>query len=308
MDSTAQTKPRWEFVVPSLKDPRFMVAGALTLWTVLGQTAYYFNRDLTQIGLAVGTACLLDFIILAAWRRQIAVPLSAYITAMSVGLLLESYDWRVFVVAPAWGILSKYLIRDRVRHFFNPSNFAIVMAMRLSHGLASVAPGSQWGADYRVAFVILCLGLLMMYRLKTLQLVLAWLGGYVAMSLLRMAMGQGGLIFALGPMTGAEFALFTFSMLPDPKACPPTARGRIGWGISIAIMDGVLRYLEIRYSMFYALFTHCAILPIMRQIAIRSGLKEREVWRLLKIPIGRTGDGVPLPAPSPRTASAIPPR
>ena len=132
------------------------------------------------------------------------------------------------------------------------------------------------------AFAILGLGCLMMTRLKRLDLALAWIGGFVLMSLLRMALGQGGLVFALGSMTGAEFALFTFSMLPDPKTSPPTRAGRIGWALSIAVLDGVLRYFEIRYSMFYSLFIHCAMLPILRSIAIRSGFQEKEVWRLLK--------------------------
>src|ERR1039457_5512117 len=286
MTRIAPNKEPWTFVVPSLKDPRCTIAAALTLWTVLGQTAYYFNRDPLQLGVAIGSACLLDFAITAFWRRQLVVPLSAYITALSVGLLLESYDWRVFVVAPIWGILSKYLLRDRTRHFFNPSNFAIVMALVFSHGLASVAPGSQWGADYRVAFVIIALGLMMMRRLRQLDLTFAWMGGFVVMSLLRMALGQGGLVFALGPLTGAEFALFTFSMMPDPKTCPPTRRGRIVWALSIAFTDGVLRFLEIRYSMFYAMFAHCAILPVVRALAARAGVQEKEVWRIIKLPFG----------------------
>jgi enediyne biosynthesis protein E5 len=280
---------QWTFVVPGLKDPRCMLSVGLTLWTVLGQTAYYFNRNPSQLGIAVLTACLLDFIIVAIWKREISLPLSAYITALSVGLLLESYDWRVYVVVPAWSILSKYLLRDSTRHFFNPSNFGIVMVLLFGHGIASVAPGSQWGADYRVAFAILCLGMLMMTRLKRLDLALGWLGGYVLMSLLRMALGQGGLVFALGPMTGAEFALFTFSMLPDPKTSPPTRTGRIAWGLSIAVVDGILRYFEIRYSMFYALFGHCAILPLMRAMAAKAGFQEKEVWRILKIRFGAEG-------------------
>jgi Na+-transporting NADH:ubiquinone oxidoreductase subunit NqrB len=292
MNRSVANQAAWTLVVPSLKDPRYTIAAALTVWTVLGQTAYYFNRDPLQLGVAVATACLLDVAITASWRRQLVVPLSAYITALSVGILLESYDWRVYVVAPAWGILSKYLLRDRTRHFFNPSNFAIVMALVFGHGLASVAPGSQWGADYRVAFVIIGLGLMMMKRLKLLDLALAWIGGFVLMSLLRMALGQGGLVFALGPMTGAEFALFTFSMLPDPKTSPPTRFGRIGWALSIAVMDGVLRYLEIRYSMFYALFAHCAMLPVIRALAARVGVQETEVWRVLKVPFRGT---LPLP-------------
>jgi len=286
MDAKTTPERSWSLVVPSLKDPRCTLALALTLWTVLGQTAYYFNRHPVQLGVAAVSACLLDFVFTAVLFRQIALPLSAYITAMSVGLLLESYDWRVYVVVPVWGILSKYLLRDGTRHFFNPSNFGIVMALLFGHGIASVAPGSQWGADYRVAFGILCLGLLMMTRLKRLELALAWLGGFVLMGLLRVALGQGGLVFALGPMTGAEFALFTFSMLPDPKTSPPTPAGRIGWGLSIAVMDGVLRYLEVRYSMFYALFAHCAALPVLRKVAARRGFQEKEVWRILRVPFG----------------------
>jgi hypothetical protein len=41
-------------------------------------------------------------------------------------------------------------------------------------------------------------------------------------------------------MTGAEFALFSFVMLPDPKASPPTSKGRIAWGLSIAVLDNPL--------------------------------------------------------------------
>ncbi len=274
-----------------------MVAAAQTLWTILGQTAYYFNRSPLQLGLTIGTACLLDMIISAVLYRQILVPISAYLTAMSIGILLESYDWRVFVVASVWAILSKYLLTYGRQNFFNPSNFGLVMILLLGHGVASIAPGSQWGADYRIAIIIIALGLLMMKRIKRLELALAWMGGYTLMGLLRMAAGQGGLVFVLGPMTGAEFALFTFVMLPDPKASPPTPRGRVAWGLSIAVLDGIMRYLEIRYSMFYSLFIHCAMLPIMRAVAHRAGIREAEVWRLIRIPFRARPQPVPASSP-----------
>lgn len=263
-----------------------MIAAALTLWTALGQTVYYFNRNPVQLAAAIVTACALDVVLTLVIHRKLLIPLSAYITGLSIGILLESYDWRVFAVASAFGILSKYLVRDGDRHFFNPSNFAIVAVLLLSHGTAMVAPGSQWGADYRVAVVIIGLGLMMMRRVNRLDLALAWLGGYVVMGLARMALGQGGLVFALGPMTGAEFALFTFSMMPDPKASPPTRGGRLVWGVSIAIVDGVLRYFDIRYSMFYALFLHTALLPILHRAAYRAGYAEADPWRLLELPFG----------------------
>jgi len=276
-------------VIPSLKDPRVMVAVAQTLWTVLGQTAYYFNRDPVQLTAAIGTALVLDFVLMIVILRQITIPLSAYLTGLSIGILLESYDWRVFAVATIWGIFSKYLIRDSKRHFFNPSNFGLVVILLLCPHVATIAPGSQWGADYRVAIVIIVLGLLMMKRLNRLGLALAWLGGYSVMALVRMALGQGGLVFAFGPMTGAEFALFTFVMLPDPKASPATRQSRILWGLSIAVLDGIMRYMEIRYSMFYSLFIHCAMLPVVHWITARAGFEESSHWKLLDLRAGRPG-------------------
>jgi Na+-translocating ferredoxin:NAD+ oxidoreductase RnfD subunit len=89
-------------------------------------------------------------------------------------------------------------------------------------------------------------------------------------------------------MTGAEFALFTFSMMPDPKTSPPTRNGRIVWGLLIALVDGVLRLLEFRYSMFYALFALCALLPIFRAVASAAGAKEPDPWRVLDRALGRT--------------------
>jgi len=266
------------FIFPTFKDPRVTLCVFLTTYTILGQTVLYFNRDLKQLLLAVGSACATELLFAWAFARTIVFPISAYITGLSIGLLLESYDWRVFVLASVWGIASKYLIRDEQGHFFNPSNFGIVALLALSHGIATVAPGSQWGGRAFIPIMILILGTGMMIRLKRVDLALAWLGGYVVMSLLRVALGQGGIVFALGPMLGGEFALFTFSMIPDPKTSPPTRGGRILWGLGIAVMDGVMRYLGLRYSMFVALFTFCAALPIFRRV-FRSDRAAAEPWK-----------------------------
>jgi enediyne biosynthesis protein E5 len=273
------------FVVPRLRDPRVTLAVLLTLYTVLGQTVLYFNRDLKQLALCVVTSCAVEMVLSWLFTRALLVPISAYITGLSIGLLLESYDARVFVLASVWGIASKYFIRDRQGHFFNPSNFSVVSTLLLCHGLATVAPGSQWGGKAWIPMVILVLGTTMMVRVKRIDLVGAWLSGYVVMGLLRVALGQGGAVFALGPMLSGEFALFSFSMLPDPKTSPHTRNGRILWGAGIAITDGTLRYFEVRYSMFFALFAFCALLPVFRRVFGGSRL-ESEPWKTIERPIG----------------------
>jgi len=256
------TQPRKiEFVVPGLRDPRLTLLVALSAWTILGQEILYFNRSPLQITMALLTCSLLDVILGLVTARKFLAPLSGAITGLSLGILLESYDLKIFVVASVWAIASKHLIKVKGQHIFNPSNFGVVAAILLSHGVATVAPGSQWGGDFRYAVIIFTIGMIMMWRVNRLPLVLGWLTGYALMGLLRMAIGQGGLIFVLGPLTGAEFTLFTFSMIPDPKTSPSEKHSQIAWGLGIGVLDGILRLAEIRFSMFYSLFVLCAIRP-----------------------------------------------
>lgn len=262
--------PALRVVPPSLRDPRITLLIALSTYTVLGQQIFYFNRSPLQLALTLGVCTLLDFVITAARSRIVALPLSGAITGLSLGLLLESHRWQVFVVAATWSILSKYLIRTRDGHLFNPSNFGIVAAIVLGHGTATVAPGSQWGGHLTYALVIFALGLLMMKRVRRLPVVVGWTAGYLVMGLVRMALGQGGLVYVLGPMTGAEFTLFAFSMIPDPKTSPAASRPQFAWGLAIAALDGVLRLGEVRFSMFYALFILCALRPLFVELARRG--------------------------------------
>jgi Na+-transporting NADH:ubiquinone oxidoreductase subunit NqrB len=269
------------FVAPSLRDPRVTLLVSLSAYTVIGQWVFYFNRTFLQLALTLGTCILLDLLLAAVETGKIIVPLSGAITGLSLGLLLESHNWQVFVVASVWAILSKHLIRVRGAHLFNPSNFGIVAAVLLGHGTATVAPGSQWGGQPAYAVVILALGLLMMKRVHRLPVTAGWLAGYLVMGLVRMAAGQGGLVFVLGPLTGAELTLFTFSMIPDPKTSPAEPGSQFAWGLAIAALDGLLRLFEVRFSMFYALFALCALRPFLggllsraRGLAQRFGAKE----------------------------------
>ena len=249
------------FVVPSLRDPRITVLVANSLWIILGREILYFNRSNAQVMVALATCAFLDVLTAFMLSRKIVVPLSGLLTGLSIGLLLESYDIRLFIVTAIWSIASKHFIKIKGSHIFNPSNFGIVAALLLTHGLASVAPGSQWGGDFRFAVVIFAIGLVTMWRIKRLTLILGWLSGYFVMAMLRMAVGQGGLIFALGPWTGAEFSLFTFVMIPDPKTTPGEKNAQAWFGIALGIVDGVFRLSEVRYSMFFSLFILCAIRP-----------------------------------------------
>jgi Na+-translocating ferredoxin:NAD+ oxidoreductase RnfD subunit len=68
-------------------------------------------------------------------------------------------------------------------------------------------------------------------------------------------------------MLGAAFQIFAFSMLTDPKTTPETRRMRIVFGLAVAVLDGVLRLMNIQNSPFIALLCISATVPLIRVLA-----------------------------------------
>jgi hypothetical protein len=58
------------------------------------------------------------------------------------------------------------------------------------------------------------------------------------------------------------------------RASPPTSKGRIAWGLSIAVLDGIMRFFEIRYSPFSPLY-RLRDIAILRWLAA-LGLREKK--------------------------------
>ncbi len=118
----AAAAPR-AWTLPSLRDPRVPFAALLTVYAVLGCTVLTFNRGPLQILLTVAAGCLLDMALHYGLReRVLIVPLSAYISALSLALLLNyAHDpWLLFL--PVFlTIGSKYLFTYEGAHVFNPS-------------------------------------------------------------------------------------------------------------------------------------------------------------------------------------------
>ena len=83
---------RAKLVIPKLRDPRVTLCVLLTMYTVLGQTVLYFNRDIKQLVLCVVTACAAEMLLAWLFTRSVLLPpLSAYITGLSIGLLAFSF-------------------------------------------------------------------------------------------------------------------------------------------------------------------------------------------------------------------------
>src|SRR6185295_10027354 len=112
--------------------------------------------------------------------------LSAYISGNSVAILLKpSGDllWP-FVVCSLLAILSKYVLRYRGRHLWNPTNFSVCVMLLVASGRVSML-SHQWGNDPAMVAVIWAIGLLTVWRARVWHLTLSYLAAFVVLAWVR---------------------------------------------------------------------------------------------------------------------------
>ena len=261
---------------------RFAVA--ITVLNILGHTVLGFEQSLAQPIVALLTAYSMEILleVINAWsgRREpqfagglvklIDFLLPAHITALAVAMLLYANDllWPIaFATAAAIG--SKVIFRAPVgkgtRHFYNPSNFGISLTLLL-FGWVGIAPPYHFTenldkyGDWLLPAVIIISGSFLNTRFThRLPLITAWLSGFFAQAVIRSLVFGTPVVAALLPMTGMAFILYTFYMVTDPATTPHSKRGQVVFGLSVAVVYGLLLVMHIVFGLFFALTIVCTV-------------------------------------------------
>src|SRR5437867_3930589 len=154
-----------------MADPRLYQIAVLASLLLYGMTRLDFDTTPLKVGALLATVLATQ----AACDRWTAyrsrrAPFawgsvnvrSALISGLSLCLLLRSNDvWLLFLAAVVT-IASKFVLRVRGKHLFNPTNGGIVpMLLVTSH--VWVSPG-QGGPAAFFAFLMACLGPLVVFR------------------------------------------------------------------------------------------------------------------------------------------------
>ena len=149
--------------------------------------------------------------------------------------------------------MSKYVLRWRDRHLWNPSNFGLCALFFLAP--ATVAALSiQWGNQVWPMIEIWVLGGVILWRLRRLHVCATYVASFVALSFVRSALTGVPWLASLAPMTGPMYQLFIFFMITDPRT---TVRRRWAQCVVvavIAIVEMLLRLGGVVYAPLYALF------------------------------------------------------
>ena len=168
-------------------------------------------------------------------------PLSAMITSLSLTLLLRTDVLALAMLAAVIAISSKFLLRVRGKHIFNPANVALV-ALMFGSDHAWVSSG-QWGSAALGAFTLACLGLLVLTRAKRAETTCAFLLAFAALLIGRAVWLGDPLSIPLHQLQNGALLIFAFFMISDPKTTPNTAAGRLIYGALVAGVAYAIQYV-----------------------------------------------------------------
>jgi Na+-translocating ferredoxin:NAD+ oxidoreductase RnfD subunit len=234
-------------------DNRFVPPLFITLILLVGHLSYgileSYQKTLLAIATSIVTELVLGRIFLGKWPH-IA---SAYITGISVGILLRSPAYWPFAICAAIAITSKYVLRFKGKHLWNPSNFGICVMLFLA--TSAVATLSiQWGNDLSPLVVIWALGSLIIWRVHRIHISATYVVSFLLLALLRARLIHEPWQAEISPITGPEYQLFIFFMITDPKSTVRSRTGQCLVAFAIAVVEMFFRFGQSVYAPLYALF------------------------------------------------------
>jgi Na+-translocating ferredoxin:NAD+ oxidoreductase RnfD subunit len=322
----------YPLILPSARDPRLHVAAVIITIHVLGQVGLGFWVSVPQILAAIVTCAVLEVAITFRQSKALVWPASAMLTGSGVALILRvvgtvpgdpwsTYAWYVFAIVAGLSLLSKYVIRYRGSHVFNPSNIGLVVAFVVL-GSARVEPLDFWWAPLNVWMliayaVIIVGGLLITRRLHLLVLAATfWVALTVGVGILAASGHCITARWAFAPVCGADFwrvivtspevLIFLFFMITDPKTVPAGFVGRVVFGLLVAAASTLLlapqtNEFGTKVGLLAGLVVVCAARPLLDRVLPQPGSPADDLRRVASSVL--MGDGTTLRLP--RVAAGV---
>ena len=255
-------------------DPRLYQIATLACLLGYGLIRLDFEIPLVQAASMLGTALVTQFACTRLWRLPAFDPRSALISGLSLCLLLRTNSLALSIAAAIVTVGSKFVIRINGKHLFNPTNFGVV-AMMLATGLVWVSP-AQWGNVAFFAFLMACLGGLVVNRAARSDVTFAFIVFYMSLVFGRSLWLGEPLVIPLHRLQSGALLLFTFFMISDPRTTPDSRAGRILFAALVALGAGYIQFRLFRTNgILWSLALTSFLTPVI-DIVFRA---ERFAWK-----------------------------
>jgi Na+-translocating ferredoxin:NAD+ oxidoreductase RnfD subunit len=224
-------------------DPRYLIAFLITLVLVAAQLRYHMFGGYDRLVVALAVCLATEALLSLFDRGKVVNLLSAYISGISLTLLIKPQGGALwpFALGGFLAISSKYVLRYRDNHLWNPTNFAVSALLLAAPDRISVL-SHQFGNDVTTNLVIWTFGLIIAARVGVLHITLTYVASFLVLNSVRaVALGQP-VLAEIAPITGPMYQLFVFFMITDPRTVVRGRRRQIVVAVLIALMETLIRF------------------------------------------------------------------
>ncbi len=224
-------------------DPRYLIAFLITLVLVAAQLRYHMLGSYDRLVLALGVCLATEALLSWFDRGKVVNLLSAYISGISLTLLIKPQGGALwpFVLGGFLAISSKYVLRYRGNHLWNPTNFAISALLLAAPDRVSIL-SHQFGNDVTTNLVIWGFGLIIAARVGVIHITLTYVASFLLLNSVRAAALGMPVLPEIAPITGPMYQLFVFFMITDPRTVVRGRQRQIVVAVLIAVMETLIRF------------------------------------------------------------------
>ena len=267
-------------------DPRYLIAFLITLVLVAAQFRYHMFGGYERLVVALGVCMATEALFSWFDRGKVVNLLSAYISGISLTLLVKPQGdamWP-FVLGGFLAISSKYVLRYRDNHLWNPTNFAVTALLLLAPSRVSVL-SHQFGNDVTTNLVIWIFGLIIAARVGVLHITLTYVCSFLALNGARALLLGQPVLPEIAPITVPMYQLFLFFMITDPRTIVRGRRPQIVVAVLIAVMETLIRFasdqgwpLPTAFNAAPAFLALATVGPVAKWLDLR-GIRRGPGWR-----------------------------
>jgi enediyne biosynthesis protein E5 len=285
------------------QDPRHLQISVLAGLLVYGTSRLGFEVTAGRSALILSTALVVQLVAGRVVGLARSDPRSALVSALSLCILLRTPSDAVAALATTLAVGSKFVVRIRGKHVFNPANFGIVVTAYVTKA-AWISPG-QWGTSATLGFLLACLGARVVHRALRSDVTFSFLAAYAAFLFARALWLGDPIAIPLHQLQSGSLLLFAFFMISDPKTTPDSRIGRLVFGATVAALAVTLQFALYRpVAALPALFLLSPLVPLLDWIAPGR----RFSWPGRDVPSPPKGARhAPLAAPRPALRAVVGP-
>ncbi len=220
---------------PGIQTHQFII---LSLLVAAGKIFGNIYLNLSSIILLLLAAFIIEHIILFIKNKKIPyISFSVLSTTLGVVLMLASTEWWIYLVVIILSIIQKHMLTADNRHFFNPSNFALIAAISLFYSKSHIITG-QLGDELWMRVLVVVLSISILTRVDRWTIPLAFVVFYLILEYFMVVGYDPVMTFEMvyERFYAVSFVVFVVFMLTDPRTTPDIWWQQIIFAFLIAII------------------------------------------------------------------------